>query len=766
MEGRTEFRVLGPVEVRVGDRVSVVSGRMQRTLLGTLLARSNQLVTVDTLTDALWEGSRDPRTVRKLQVHVHRLRGVLDDPDRLSFNAVGYELRATADEVDAGRFDALLGTGLAAVSHEPQQAIGSLRAALALWRGTPFADLEARPLTDWSRRLLEQRLTATEALYQAQLNAGLHEAILGELTDFLAGHPLRERAHLLLMTALYHAGRRAEALDVYRRARHTLVGELGLEPGYELRELHRRVLDGVPPARPGFREVPGRLPADVHGFVGRQEELNELDGLVPDEVPVTISVVTGTAGVGKTALAVRWAHRARDRFPGGELYVDLRGYGPDTLVSPSDALAGILRALGVESAAIPEALAERAARFRSLVDGRRMLLLLDNARTAEQVRPLLPGAPSCFTVVTSRESLTGLVARDGAHRIRLHRLPPADAVSLVRGVLGSRADAQLAAVGILVERCARLPLALRIAAEQMRSQPDRAVCELGDELIERQHALDLLDVDGDPHTAVRAVFSWSYCRLEPAVARVFRLLGVHPGQDIDAHAAAAMTRAGLRDTGRALDVLVRAHLVDRTHARRYEPHDLLRAYAAELAEATDHPDERADALAGLRGYYLAAAAAAMNTMAPNEFASPATAVPVFDSYDSAFSWLNDERANLLAVTQHADAEYVVAMSQTIWRYLSSGKYHDDAISLHTHALHACRQLGDLPAQADTHRVLAGALFRVGLISEAVDQLEQAIKLYEKLGDRSLQAATPLIDPSQTGRNRNSGSAIGRSAAGW
>lgn len=716
-----EFRVLGALEVRHGEGVGVLSGRLRRTLLGVLLARANQPVPVDVLTDALWGDQPDPRAAQKLQLHVHRLRGVLDDPARLSFGAAGYRLLARPAEVDAERFEALVGAGVAAAEREPQRAIESLRAALALWRGTPFADVEVPVLADWARRLVERRLTAAESLYQAQLACGLHEAVIGELAELVAEHPLRERLHGLLMTALHRAGRRSEALEVYHRARETLVCELGLEPGPELRELQCQVLaedvpEPAPDDRAAGREVPAQLPVDVRGFVGREAELAELDGLPSARSPVVISAVAGTAGVGKTALAVRWAHRVRDRFPDGQLYVDLRGYGPDEPVPAAEALAGFLRALGLDGAAIPEDLAERAARFRTLVDGRRVLVLLDNARTVEQVRPLLPAGSTCFTLVTSRDSLAGLIAREGAHRIGLDRLPRTDAAGLLRELLGARADAEPAAVDVLVERCARLPLALRITAELVRSRPGRTLGELAGELAEAQDLLDLLDVEGDPHTAVRAVFSWSYRQLDPAVAKVFRLLGVHPGHDVDAYAVAAMAGTPLRDTRRALDVLVRAHLVDQTPGGRYQPHDLLRAYAAELADTTD---DTAAPLARLFDHYLATASAAMDVIAPHEAEIrpevPATDTekPVFDTYGAAFGWLDDERANLIATTQHGGPDHVIALADTVWRYLAAGHYLNDAVALHTRAMHAAQALGDVAAEANARRALGASMAWTG-----------------------------------------------------
>ncbi|MGC7098442.1 BTAD domain-containing putative transcriptional regulator [Amycolatopsis lurida] len=455
-----EFRVLGPVEVRRGEGAEVLTGSLRRTLLGLLLARRGRPVPVGVLTDALWGERPDPRAPKKLQLHVHRLRAILDTPERLSFGAAGYRLHVRPGELDADRFEALAEAGIATARRDPQRAVESLRAALALWHGNAFADDDVPMLADWARRLAELRITAIESLYQAELECGLHEAVIGELTGLVRAHPLRERLHELLITALHRAGRRTEALDAYRRAHGVLAAELGLAPGPALRELQRRVL--LEPA-PVTRAVPAQLPADVGALCGRHAELAELDAAS------ALSVLTGPAGVGKTALAVHWARRARDRFPDGQLYADLRGHAEP--VAPAVVLAGFLRALGVT--AIPEELDERAAAFRTLVDRRRMLILLDNAGSAEQVRPLLPAGSTCFTLVTSRDSLAGLVVRYGAHRVRLGRLPAPDAAGLLRDLLGTEAEGDT--VAALAELCAGLPLALRVVAELARTDtPDRA----------------------------------------------------------------------------------------------------------------------------------------------------------------------------------------------------------------------------------------------------------------------------------------------------
>jgi DNA-binding SARP family transcriptional activator len=749
-----DFVVLGPMEVRRDGRCEVVSGQLRRVLLGVLLARANQAVPVDVLTDALWGERPEERAGQRLHLHVHRLRGVLGDPERIAFGPEGYRLRVEPGELDAEVFESLVGEGAGLAGSDPQRAVGMLRRAMGVWRGTPFADLDVPVLDDWAQRLGERRLEAYEALFEAELACGPGPGVIAELTGLVAEHPLRERLHGLLMVALYRSGRQGEALAAYRAARETLVEELGLEPGPELRELHRRILAGEPVEAGGTGQpqdgVPAQLPGDVAGFVGREEELAELDALLADTGtgPVVVSALAGTAGVGKTALAVRWAHRVRERFPDGQLYVDLRGYGPDQPVAPEDALGGFLRALGQEGAAIPQDLAERAAKFRTLVDGRRMLVVLDNARSVEQVRPLLPGSPSCFAVITSRDALAGLVAREGAHRVSLGRLPLADARALLRELLGEvRVAAEPEAADVLIERCARLPLALRITAELARSQPSRTLADLAAELADQQGALDLLDADGDPYTAVRAVFSWSYRRLDEAVARVFRLLGLHPGHDTDAYAIAAMAGAGLRETRRALTVLLRAHLVDQTVGGRYQAHDLLRAYAAELAAATDTPHEREAATSRLLGYYLFTASVAMDNVAPHEYPRRPKVpewegdAPPITGYDHAWRWLDSEWANLLEVTRHGWPAFVVLLSETLWRYVKIGGHYDEATTLYARALQAALEVGDQLAEANARRVLG--VVRGVILDDpaAVDHLERALAVYKQTGDSLLQAAT-------------------------
>ncbi|UED88163.1 AfsR/SARP family transcriptional regulator [Streptomyces profundus] len=751
-----------------------MSGRLRRVLLGVLLARGNEVVSTHVLRDALWGGETVERAGQRLQLHVHRLRGLLDEPDRLALVPGGYRLRVEEGEVDADRFATLTDAGRALVAHDPERAVETLGEALALWRGTPFSDIDVPLLDDWTQRLAEQRLTAHEALHEAHLACGQHTAAISELTPLVREHPLRERFHVLLMAALHQAGRRSDALAAYHTARKHLLTELNAEPGPELRDLEHRVLTGdpaplpppfppPPPTRPRPDHTPttprhrpdapppAQLPAETGGFVGRADELDQLRQLAThrDTTPGSSAVVavTGTAGVGKTALVVRCAHQIKEAFPDGQLYVDLRGYGPDHPVPPEDALAGFLRALGLEGGPLPQDVAERAARFRSLTAQRRMLLVLDNARGVEQIRPLLPGNANCLTIVTSRDSLAGLVAREGAHRLSLDRLPLDDARLLMDEMLGERAHSEPHATDTLIKRCARLPLALRITAEVARSRPTRHIAGLVTELTDQQETLDLLDIDGDPHTAVRAVFSWSYEQLTPDAARAFRLLGLHPSHDTDLHAVAALADAALRETRHVLRELLQAHLTDSTTHHRYRLHDLLRAYAAELATTLDSRPERQAALTRLRHYYLATASAAMDTIAPFESSKrPKVSewthhAPHLTTPHEALHWLDAERGNLVESTRDGDPAHTIAMSETIRRYLDVGGYHDEAITLHTRALHAARTTHDAAAEAHVRRYLAMAMDRAGrTLQAAVDHLQRALDTYQRLGLPAGQSA--------------------------
>ncbi len=499
--------------------------------------------------------------------------------------------------------------------------------------------------------------------------------------------------------------------------------------------------------------VPRQLPGPARLFVGRDAELAALTGLLDSAggtSAVVISAIGGTAGVGKTALAVRWAHQVADRFPDGQLYVNLRGYDPGQPLPAADALAGFLRDLGVPGQDVPAEASERAARYRSLLAGRRVLIVLDNAAETEQVRPLLPGSPGCVTVATSRDALAGLVARDGALRLDLDALPLEEAVGLLRALIGARVDADPDAAAALAARCARLPLALRVAAELAAARPTASLAELAGELAGEQR-LDLLDAGGDPRTGIRAVFSWSYQHLDPGAARLFRLLGLHPGPDLDVQAAAALAASTVRHARRGLDVLARAHLIDAAGPGRHGMHDLLRAYARDLAAAHDGEGEQRAALTRLFDYYLQASAAAMDILFPAEadrrpsVPRPADrAVPDFDHLAGARAWLDTERANLAATAVHTAAHgwpgHATRLAATLFRYLDAGGHFAQAVIIHGHARSAAAQIADRAAEADALTSLGLVDLHQGRYPQATGHLRQALALSRETGDRNRQAS--------------------------
>lgn len=499
--------------------------------------------------------------------------------------------------------------------------------------------------------------------------------------------------------------------------------------------------------------IPRHLPAPVPGFVGRADSSAALSRLLPPVGDNQIAVISGTPGVGKTALAVHWAHQAAPEFPDGQLYVNLRGYDAGPPRSPVDALAGLLRALGVDEERIPAEADESSALFRSVLADRRVLLLLDNARDAEQVRPLLPGTPGSAVVVTSRDALAGLIARDGAARVELPLLPAEDAETLLRTLIGPRSEAEPEALQTLAEQCCRLPLALRIAAELAATRAGAEISELVAELSDLRRRLDMLDAGGDPGTAVRAVLSWSYRQLDPSAARALRMVALHPGSDFGTFATAALVRSDAPTARRMLDRLARAYLVHPVAPDRYEFHDLLRSFAREQGEAEDDEATRQDALEALFDYYLGTTAAAMDLLFPVEAdrrpkrsaQAPAAPIAPMRTVDEAQSWLDAERSNLTAVVAYATADAdepadaalvakAIELSATVERYLNFGHHLADATAVQMNALRAARRGGDRKAEATALSHLGFVEWERGRARQATDYQRQALVLFRDVGD--------------------------------
>ena len=768
--------ILGPLSAAddAGREVRVTAAR-QRTLLAALLVWANRPVQVDELAEVVWDGQPPGGAARTVRSYVMRLRLTVgpEIAARILTRDPGYLCRLAEDELDVLRFETLCREGAdAARAQAWQQADDLLGQALKLWRGAPLLDVPSQALREqFTPRIEQLHLQALEDRAEAGLRLGRHDQLVPELRELTAQHPLRERFHAQLMLALARGGRQAEALETYQDARRVLVQELGIEPGPELRRLQERVLAGddelaAPSAdsraaaaaalSPAAGPVPRQLPAGVRHFTGRQAQLDALTGLV-DEFDreaatggaVVISAIGGTAGVGKTALAVHWARRVADRFPDGQLYVNLRGFDTAEPLPPTDALAGFLRALGVPGHEIGPDPQERAARYRSLLAERRMLVVLDNARDAEQVRPLLPGSDGCVVLVTSRDSLAGLVVRDGAARLDLDALAPAEAIALLRTLIGARVEAAPDAAEALADQCCRLPLALRIAAELAATRPDASLDLLVAELDDQGRRLDLLDAGGDPRAAIRPVFSWSYLHLEPAAARAFRLVGLHPGTDLERYAAAALIGVEAEHADRLLGRLGQAHLVQPTGGvGRHGMHDLLRAYARELADA-EEGDEQRKPLTRLFDHYLYTTATAMDILYPAEAdrrprVEPPPAGPIVPMPDqaSAKAWLEAELANLVAAARytadHGWPTHTTRLASTLFRHLDTSGRFPEAAVVHECARRAAAQTGDQDAQAAASSNLGVLEWRHGRYKAAAEHFVQALAAAGASGDRAGQ----------------------------
>lgn len=521
--------------------------------------------------------------------------------------------------------------------------------------------------------------------------------------------------------------------------RNELSGSVSsvVQAGTIVGDLHLQTARSLP--------VPQQLPPVPGGFVGRSDQLAELSAGLRDQPGASpagplITLLCGTAGVGKTALAVRWAHQVSGDFPDGQLYVDLRGYGPNRPLDPSEVLAGFLRALGVSAGEVPDDLAERAALYRSLLAGRRVLVVLDNACAANQVRSLLPGSSSCRVLVTSRRVLSGLIVGEGASLVRIDLLDPSAALGLLRTLVGSRVDEEPAAAESLIRSCARLPLALRVAGQAACLRPSMPLADLADDLTDREIQLDVLGED-DPSTSARTVFSWSYEQLPGDAARAFRALGVYPGHHFDAYALAALLDITPRAAGRAIDSLVRAHLVLDPGSGRFDVHDLLRAYAEEVADQHDRDDDRSSAVRRLFDYYLHTADKADRVITPHRYRIPldgdARASQVMDDHDSALAWLDTERPNTTAIFRVTDPvldSRLWQLAYTLRGYYFLSKQWKDWKQTHELALEATQRAGNRYAEAQTRNNLGLALLEQGQWEAAAEHYDKARELFEAVDD--------------------------------
>ncbi|GID28074.1 AfsR/SARP family transcriptional regulator [Paractinoplanes brasiliensis] len=747
---RLQIRVLGPIDVLADGVPRTVPGLRRKAVLAVLALHDGEAVSTDRLVDAVWAGDPPPTAGNAVQSHVSYLRRALGR-EAIASRGGGYALDLGPDGVDLTVAERLI----ACARHD--EAAVHLRAARALWRGRSLADVAAVPwLAGQADRLERLRLAVERDLAGARLAQGEHAALVPHLETLAGEHPLDEGLHGQLMLALYRSGRQSEALAVYHRLRHTLDEELGVPPGPAARTLFDQILShdaglgpqlaAVPAPAAHRRFRPRQLPAALTGFVGRAAELSALDGLLDTGTPsaVVISALSGTAGVGKTTLAVHWAHRIAGRFPDGQLFVNLRGYHPSrNALDPAEAVRGFLDAFAVPPERVPAGLEAQAALYRSILSGRRVLVVLDNARDPAQVRPLLPGSPSCLAVVTSRDALTGLVATEGAAPLSLDLLRPDEARALLAARLGTeRIGQEPAAVDDIVAACARLPLALSIVAARAAVRRDTSLARLAAEVRDAADPLDAFDA-GDAAVNARAVFSWSYRALSDDAATVFRRFGLHPGQEAGIEAVAALAGAPVPRARRLVAELLGAHLITEPAPGRFALHDLLRAYAGELARATDSAGARRSALGRLLDHYLHTALAADRLLDPSRVlpgppAPPGAVVTAVADRRAAMEWFTREHPVLLTVLRAASAHgfdtHVTRLAAALTTFHNRRELLDDWVSTHVTAQRSAERLGGRTARADVHRDLGRAYAALGRHDDADVHLRRSLDLYGRNTD--------------------------------
>lgn len=747
--------VLGPLEIQgpTGPAVPVTGGK-QAICLAVLALNANDWVSSERLSACVWDRELPKSASGNLSTYIWGLARLLPREHatrpRIERRPGMYRLI-----VDQKELDLLLFRSLASQGHEERDAghveaaVNCWKQALGLWRGDPFGGLASRELTAAVVGLNEERFVLEEQLADAQLATRSDADLVPRLRALVRSQPMREHRWAQLMLALYQLGRQADALATYQEVDQFLNFEVGVRPGPELTALHQRILTHDPQLDPPVSEgsndtgqlsfEPHQLPAPPSVFTGRAEVLARLDEILSSGVVERPIIVSGAPGVGKTAVAVFWAQRTKDRFPDGQLYLDLEGYGPSKPMEPAKAVELLLCGLGVNARDIPLDTRARSGLYRSVLSQRRVLVVLDNARDGAQVRPLLPGSSTSLALITSRDGLEGIAAREGADTIELSALTRAEAEELMQKLLGAdRFEVERGAVSDLIARCAALPLALRIAAAAIGKRP---VHEYAEEL-----AVDwiaALAVSGDPEAVVGVQFDRSYRSLDSDLRRLFRLLGTAPTPELDAYAAAALTDSDLPTVRGLLRRLTAAHLIEERTPGRYGSHDLLRAYARHVCMAEDRSEQIEARLGGLLDWYQHVASAAMTRLGRplielHDVLPTSAAVPEFGNDAEALAWLEVERRNLVAAVtaafEHGWDRRAWRLPWTISEYFRMRGHLDDWLSTAELALAATRRAGEPEAEVETLNVLVNANRRAGQNQEALRYSRDALALSRQLGD--------------------------------
>ncbi len=697
------YRVLGELSISRDGQPIELPTLMLRKVAAVLLCHAGEYVSADVLADAIWEGSPPPTARKTLQIYVHRLRRALGGEHTVARGPVGYKVSLDDAEVDALTF----------VSLRKRSAWGE---ALALWTGRAFQGTGDCSYVDkFAAALEEQRVQTVERL------ANDDPGLLDVLTELAAQHPYRESLQAKLMLALFRAGRQAEALEHFQTVRARLAEDLGVDPGPELRQTHESLLRNDI-AAPNF------LPAAVTAFTGRDAELAWLSGTTAPLV-----LISGAGGMGKTALAVQWARQQAARYPDGQLYIDLHGYDPEQPLTPREALTHLLRCLGVPAERIPVETATAAALFRAEFAGKRMLLVLDNARTLAQIRPLLPGEPASLTLITSRDRLSGLISREGAQRLVLTVLSGPEAIALLRQIAGPRVTAEPEAAQELSELCSRLPLAVRIAGAHLADQPALSLQDYVGYLRASNRAR-VLSVPHDESFGVHAVMERSYDTLSFGAQRVFRLLGSLPAVSFGSEAVAALARIPRSQAASHLDHLAQTHLLEQREPGRYTFHDLLREFARALPEA-----ERPVALQRYYYWLLMMTSQSRALLAPGAIGLP---VPdderrAFSSHGEAVGWLDAERENLLPAVASADqlgmGEFGWLIADSLRSYLKLRRHMGDWLQIAVEGLAAAVAAQDLRAQSGMLSNVASVHYYLSEFKDAMRHSEQALAAAEECG---------------------------------